>query len=386
MTLQYSRCFPVLLLLAGTLTVAAPAFAEQGYVQHNLVSDIAGLADRTDSNLVNPWGVTHSATGPWWVNANGTGVSLVLDGAGAAFPAANPLIVTVPPPGAAGAATPTGIVFNGTTDFQVGPNMPARFIFATEDGTISGWNPAANPTRAILKADHSNDAVYKGLAMGTLNGQNVLFAANFRGGSVDVFDTNFNPVAMPAGAFVDALVPQGFAPFNVQNIGGAIFVAFAMQDAALHDDVAGPGLGYVDQFAPDGTLLMRLKHGHWLNSPWAVVLAPEEFGKLGGRLLVGNFGSGQIASFDPATGNFEGMLKGHRGKPITIDGLWGLEFGNGATAGSATTLFFAAGIQDEGHGLFGALTPIKDDGSGGDPDADPGRHGNGKAAPDGPSR
>jgi uncharacterized protein (TIGR03118 family) len=354
----------------GILTLAVEAFAGQGYVQHNLVSDISGLADRTDANLVNAWGLVHSATSPWWVNANGTGLSLVYDGSGAAFPTASPLIVTVPPPGVTGTSTPTGIVFNGTTDFQVGTNLPARFIFATEDGTISGWNPTANPTEAIIKGGQPSVAVYKGLALGVLNGQNVLYAANFRGGTVDVFDTNYSPMALGSGAFMDAMVPAGFAPFNVQNIGGSIFVTFAKQDSTQHDDVPGPGLGYVDKFAPDGTLLLRLKHGHWMNSPWAVVLAPQGFGKLSGRLLVGNFGSGQIAAFSAASGEFRGMLRGRRERPITIDGLWGLGFGNDANAGPATTLYFSAGIQDEAHGLFGTLTPVKNNDHHGDHDGD----------------
>lgn len=361
MTIQRSNRSQALLLLAGTLTFALPGLATQGYVQHNLVSDIAGLADRTDTNLVNAWGIVHGATSPWWVNANGTGLSLVFDGNGTAFPAASPIVVTVPPPGATGTSAPTGIVFNGTTDFEVAPTLPARFIFVTEDGTISAWNPTVDPAHAILKADHSPGALYKGVTLGSMNGQNVLYVANFRGGTVDVFDKNFNLVAMPAGSFKDPTAPQGFAPFNVEKIGGSIFVTFAKQDEELKDDVAGPGLGYVAAFTPDGTLLMRLRHGPWMNSPWAVVMAPQGFGKLSGHLLVGNFGSGQIASFDPMNGEFKGMLRSRRGKPITIDGLWGLGFGNGGTAGSATTLYFAAGIQDEDHGLFGTLTPIKDD-------------------------
>lgn len=359
MTNQHKGRPYVLLMLAGALAIAAPALGEQGYVQHNLVSDLPGMADRTDTNLVNPWGITHSSTSPWWVNANGTGLSILYDGNGAAFPAASPLVVTVPPPGATGTSTPTGIVFNGTTDFQLAPNLPARFIFATEDGTISGWNPSVNPTQAVLEVNHSPAAVYKGLTMGSLSGQNVLYAANFRAGSVDVFGPTFNQLSMPAGAFMDVMVPPGFAPFNVQNIGGTIYVTFAKQDAALHDDVAGPFLGYVDAFSPNGTLLMRLEHVRWLNSPWAVTMAPQGFGQASGLLLVGNFGSGQIATFDPASGGFQGLMRGPRGQAVTIDGLWGLGFGNGATAGSATTLFFTAGIQEEAHGLFGTLVPVK---------------------------
>jgi len=344
------------LLVAATLALAVPAFGEHSYVQHNLVSDLPGMADRTDTNLVNPWGLVHSSTSPWWLNANGTGLSLVYNGAGAAFPAASPLVVAVPPPGATGTSAPTGIVFNGSTDFQLATGLPARFLFATEDGTISGWNPAVDPANAVIKVNNSPGAVYKGLATGVLNGQNVLYAANFRGGSVDVFDTNFSPVALPTGAFMDDRVPAGYGPFNVQIVGGMVFVTFAKQDAALHDDVAGAGLGYVDAFSASGTLLMRLEHGPWLNSPWAVAMAPAGFGKLSGKLLVGNFGSGQIATFDAKEGEFEGMMRGSRGRPITIDGLWGLGFGNGANSGPATTLYFTAGIQGEAHGLFGTLT------------------------------
>lgn len=359
MSIQQKRRSRASLLFTFTLALAVPAMGEQGYVQHNLVSDIAGLADRTDPNLINAWGVTRSATGPWWVNAADAGKSIVLDGSGTAVPAANPLVVTIPPAGATGTGSPTGIVFNGTSDFAIVTGRPARFIFATEDGTLSGWNPAVDPTHAVIKVNNSGSAGYKGLAMGSLNGQNVLYAANFRGGTVDVFDASYSPVAMPAGAFMDGMIPQGYAPFNVQSIGGAIFVSFAKLDAAHKDEVAGPGLGYVDKFTTDGTLVMRVLHGPWFNAPWAVTLAPQGFGRLSGRLLVGNFGSGQIASFDASNGEFKGMLRGRRGKPITIDGLWGLGFGNGGTAGPATTLYFAAGIQDEEHGLFGTLTPVK---------------------------
>ncbi len=362
MSIRQWRRSSAVVTFAFALASAVPALGEQGYVQHNLVSDIAGLADHTNPNLVNAWGVTRSATGPWWVNAADAGVSIVLDGTGAAIPTANPLVVMVPAAGGTGMGSPTGIVFNGTSDFALATGRPARFIFATEDGTISGWNSGVNPTHAVIKVDNSVSAGYKGLAMGSMDGHNVLYAANFRAGSVDVFDTNYSPVSMPAGAFHDAMIPDGYAPFNVQNIGGTIFVAFAKQDEEHEEEVAGPGLGYVDQFTPAGTLVMRLRHGPWFNAPWAVTMAPpQHFGQLSGRLLVGNFGSGQIASFDAATGEFEGMLRGNRGKPITIDGLWGLEFGNGGTAGSATTLYFAAGIQDEAHGLFGTLTAIKPD-------------------------
>jgi uncharacterized protein (TIGR03118 family) len=349
------------LIVASVLCHPSVAIAQQ-YEQTNLVSDVPGLAKTTDPNLVNSWGIVHPPTGPWWVNDNGTGVSALYDGNGNPFnpfpPPPNQLVVTIPPPsGGGGPATPTGIVFNGTTDFAVTPGNAARFIFVTEDGTISAWNPSVNLHNAILKVDNSPGAVYKGATLAQNGGANYLYVANFRGGTVDVFDRDFNSTSLGMDTFTDPKLPAGFAPFNVQNINGKLYVTFAKQDAQKHDDVAGPGLGFVDVFDPSGTLLMRLKHGRWMNSPWGVVLAPDDFGKFSNHVLVGNFGSGRIAAFDPANGNFQGLLRGRQGSPITIDGLWGLGFGNGATAGPTNTLFFAAGINDEKDGLFGTLTP-----------------------------
>ncbi|HEY9207122.1 MAG TPA: TIGR03118 family protein [Candidatus Methanoperedens sp.] len=336
-----------------------PTIAANNYVQTNLVSDVPGLAQITDPNLVNSWGIAHPPTGPWWVADNGMGVSTLYNGTGQPFPPGNPLVVNIPPPaGGTGPSTPTGIVFSGGLDFEVTPGKPAAFIFVTEDGTISAWNRTVDPNNATLKVDNSPGAVYKGATIAKKGNANVLYVANFSGGTVDVFDTDFNQVSLSAGAFTDKSIPVGFAPFNVQNIEGRIFVTFAQQDAQKHDNLDGPGLGFVDVFDPGGNLLMRLKHGNWMNAPWGITLAPSDFGKFSEHLLVGNFGSGQIAAFDPEEGNFQGLLRGTDGKPITIDGLWGLGFGNGANAGPVNTLFFAAGIDDEQHGLFGTITPI----------------------------
>ncbi len=328
------------------------------YHQTNLVSDVPGLAQITDPNLVNSWGIAHPPTGPWWVADNGMGVSTLYNGSGIPFPLGSPLIVSIPPPpGGIGPSAPTGIVFNGGSDFNITPGNPARFIFVTEDGTISGWNPAVDPLNATLRVNNSPAAVYKGATIAQRGNASFLYVANFRGGSVDVFDTNFTQVILPHGAFVDKLIPSGFAPFNVQNINGKIFVTFAKQDAIKHDNLDGPGLGFVDVFDPDGNLEMRLIRGFWFNAPWGIALAPSDFGKFSNKLLIGNFGSGQIAAFDLGKGNFDGFLTGIDGKPITIDGLWGLGFGNGANAGPTNALFFAAGIDDEMHGLFGTITP-----------------------------
>ena len=346
--------------MMGEIVVRPPKESTSNhYLQTNLVSDVPGLAQITDPNLVNSWGIAHPPTGPWWVADNGMGVSTLYNGTGVPFPIGSPLVVTIPPPpGGSPPATPTGIVFNGLPEFDVTPGQPARFIFVTEDGTISAWNPAVDPTNATLKVDNSPGAVYKGATIARNGGADFFYVANFRGGTVDVFDSNFNPVMLGSNAFMDTKIPAGFAPFNVQNINGKLFVTFASQDAQKHDNLNGPGLGYVDVFDPDGDLLMRLKHGKWMDAPWGITLAPSDFGKFSEHLLVGNFGSGQIAIFDPENGNFQGFLRGLNGKPIVIDGLWGLGFGNGANAGPANSLFFAAGINDEQHGLFGSITPI----------------------------
>jgi uncharacterized protein (TIGR03118 family) len=328
---------------------AVGAFAQvsaQHYLQTNLVSDIPGRAAVTDPDLVNPWGLAASSTSPWWVANNGTGTSTLYNGLGQKVP----LTVTIPTAiGGTPPSAPTGVVFNGNVaDFD-----GARFIFVTEDGTISAWNGG---TTAVLKYTNPTTAIYKGATIANVNGANFLYVANFFNGTVDVFNSSFSPTFVPVGAFTDPNIPEGFAPFNVQELNGNIFVAFAKQDEAKEDEVAGAGLGYADIFDANGNLLLRLRSGHWMNAPWGVALAPDDFGKQSGRLLVGQFGSGEIATFDLEHGNFHGMLLGRFGQPLTIEGLWAIRFGNGANAGPTNTLFFTAGIDDEAHGLFGAIT------------------------------
>ena len=319
----------------------------QHYIQTNLVSDVPGLAKLTDPNLVNPWGLTASSTSPWWVADNGTGVSTLYNGAGQKI---NLTVTIPPPPGGTPPSTPTGIVFNGNSAEFGG----SRFIFVTEDGTIAGWSGG---NTAVLKYVSPTKAVYKGVTIAQANGTDFLFVTNFYNGSVDVFDTSFAPTSVPAGAFTDPNIPSGFAPFNVQELNGNLFVSFALQGPDKTDEVHGRGLGYADIFDPNGNLLLHLRNGQWMNAPWGVALAPTGFGKLATRLLVGQFGSGQIATFDLDHGNFHGMMLGVHGQPLQIDGLWALRFGNDAAAGSSKTLFFTAGINDEAHGLFGTITP-----------------------------
>ncbi|HWA85070.1 MAG TPA: TIGR03118 family protein [Opitutus sp.] len=350
------------------------------YVQTNLVSDVPGLAAVTDANLVNPWGLSRSATSPWWVSDNGTGRSTLYNGAGAA----QALVVTVPnTPGATDPSAPTGTVFNGSpTDFMIAPGTPGRFLFATENGTIAAWSGG---TDAVLMVNNGGAAVYKGLTIGQRNGANFLYAANFMTGRVDVFDASYAPVQLGAGAFHDPRLPANYAPFNVQSVGDMIIVAFAQTEAGSIDEVHGPGKGRVDIFSTDGALRKRLEWGAWFNAPWGVVLAPDGFGRLSHRLLVGQFGSGKIAVFDPRSGRFLGLVRTAHGRPLAIEGLWALSFGNGANAGPANTLFFTAGIDDEGHGLFGTITPAPDNDHGpmGDKDGDDGDNDKGADQPGG---
>jgi uncharacterized protein (TIGR03118 family) len=237
-----------------------------------------------------------------------------------------------------------------------GKSGPSSFIFATEDGTISGWNHNVDPNNAILEVDQSGSgAVYKGLALVRNESGHFLVATNFRNSTVDVFDRSFVPAAL-AGSFTDPNLPAGFAPFGIRNINGRLFVTYAKQNAKKHDDVAGPGNGFVDVFDSDGNLIRRFASAGTLNSPWGLALTPKQFGRFSEDLLVGDFGDGRINAFNPQTGEFLGQLENKDENPITISGLWGLVFGNGTkVGGSRNTLFFSAGIAEEQHGLFGSI-------------------------------
>ena len=335
------------------------ALAANRYTQHNLVSDVPGLADQTDPNLVNPWGISMSSTSPFWISNNHSGTATLYDGQGQPVPSGKPLVVNIPAPqGSKPPAAPTGQIFNDTTGFNVS-GKPAAFIFATEDGTISGWNPSADPTNAIVLVDNSGSgAVYKGLALATTRNGPMLFAANFNAGTIDAFDGNLAPVST-AGGFVDTNLPAGFAPFNVQRIGRKLYVTYAMQDNAKHDDVKGPGNGFINVFDFDGNLIGRLVSNGTLNSPWGMTMAPSNFGEFSNALLVGNFGDGVINAFDPCSGEFLGSLQDANGSVLSTPGLWALTFGNGKGAGDANTLYITAGIpgpdQIEDHGLFASI-------------------------------
>ena len=336
--------------------VSAASSASRFYQQRNLVSDGAAPADLLDTNLVNAWGLVSGPTTPWWISDNGKGRSTLYSvGSGTI-----PLVVRVP--GAMGQpAAPTGVVFNGGTGFVVNNGAgtgPARFIFASEDGTISGFRGVP----VVIAVDNSaSGAVYKGIAIDNATAGTLLYASNFHAGTVDVFDDHFIPVHL-AGSFTDPALPAGYAPFGIQNIGGTIYVTYALQDADKHDDVAGEGHGFVDAFDTGGNLIRRVASRGELNSPWGLALAPADFGSFSNDLLVGNFGNGRVHAFDPGglegNGEFQhrGSLQSAEGRPIAIDGLWALGFGKGAANnGPTNTLFFTAGPDGEQHGLFGTL-------------------------------
>jgi uncharacterized protein (TIGR03118 family) len=382
-------------------------------LQTNLVSDLPGVAAVTDLNLKNPWGIAESSGSPFWISDNNAGVSTLytVPGANNTPVSINGLVVSIPTPpdllGTSGA--PTGTVFNidggtnggfdvsGFSKTGAAASASAIFLFATEDGTIVGWNPGVNPkgfdpnkagTYGIIPVDNSGNnftnpdptqqtgAVYKGLAIATGSSgaifandpasTTVLYATNFRSGQVEVYDTNLKPVMLPSDAFSDPNLPAGYAPFNVQVLDGLVFVTYAKQNATKHDDVAGAGHGFVDVFHLDGTPAgprggPRLISRGELDSPWGLAIAPSGFANLKAPhgdpvLLVGNFGNGHINTYDANTGTFLGQLKDPDGEPIQIDGLWALRVGNGKAGGAMDTVYFTAGLFGETHGLFGSLT------------------------------
>jgi uncharacterized protein (TIGR03118 family) len=353
------RWLGVLAAVGALAAVSVPGGAAAGedgqrnvYRQANLISDINGVARIADPNLVNPWGMAAGPNTPLWVADNNANVSSIYTGGvRGSIPKINPLVVSIP------GGAPTGIVFNPTNGFVVhvgNASGAAKFIFDSENGQISAWFPTVPPITQAQSEFTSPTAVYKGLALASTSHGMFIYAANFHDGTVDVFDKNFKPTTL-SGSFTDPDIPTGFAPFDIQELGGKLYVTYALQKPGKHDDMAGPGNGFVDVYDTNGHLLRRLvSHGD-LNSPWGLALAPDDFGAFSGDLLVGNFGDGAIHAYDPRTGAPEGQLMNQDGNPVVIDDLWGLRFGNGIT-GTRNTLLFTAGIADETHGLFGEIT------------------------------
>jgi uncharacterized protein (TIGR03118 family) len=367
----------------SAFSFAAAADPPTRYQVTRLTSDISGAAN-LDPVLQNAWGVAFTPGGsPFWVADNATGCSTLYDGAGIPQPQAAPLKVKIPLPGgkvpasdcmhvnpssppSVTPAAPTGLVWNPTTTFLVPKTeSPALFIWDTEDGTIAAWASGLTPAdQAVLAVDNSSSgAVYKGLAFGSNVHGTFLFATNFRAAKIEVFAPNGSTGFQPASAseidgdLTDPSIPNGFAPFGIQNIGGVLFVTYAKQNAAKHDDVAGQGNGFVDMFDTDGHLLKRFATRGQLNSPWGVTRASFTFGDFSGDILVGNFGDGTINAYDPATGNFRGTVRDVNNKALVIDGLWTLTLGGGRNS-NPNTLYFTAGPNGETDGLFGTITPI----------------------------
>lgn len=369
-------------LVSGIIGLSCSAFcaAANVYSLHRLVSDVPGVGDHQDSCLINPWGIAASATSPFWVSAHGTGLSLTYNGNG------DPVNIIGIPGNTQrngqqcgktpqGTGTPTGVAANNTSAFALG-GSPAAFLFSGEQGTIVGWNGSAGNTGTIMADRSSAGAVYKGIAIASRAEGPLLYAADFANNKIDVYDGAMNRLELP-GAFTDPAIPAGFAPFNIQNLNGSLYVAYAKQNGQHHDDLPGAGNGYLDIYDLNGLLLRRLVSGGPLNSPWGMAISPPDFGDFGAALLAGNFGDGAINAFDPLSGKFLGALRDQFGDTIHIGGLWGLTFGNGSrsspaavpSGGDAHTLYFAASLggpdSNDSHGLLGAITPAPQVANGG---------------------
>ncbi len=369
------------------LIMGAACFG-QHYAQTNLVSNVSGVAPVTDPQLINPWGISRGSGTPWWVSDQRTGLSTLYNGAGVK----QSLIVTIPPADPNNkntpTGTPTGTIFNGSqTDFLLAPGKPATFLFSTNDGTISGWNPAVAVEHAVIVVKTTDGSNYTGLTSAFINGKSFLYAANFNKGRVDIYDNAFQPVKLSIdhsdrdegddddrsseNSFVDEKLPRDYVPFNVQAIGNDIVVTYALHMEGARFETDGPGLGFMDIYSSTGRLLRRLEHGDWLNAPWGVALAPLDFGRFSHDLLIGQFAgggetqsSGFIAAYDLATGKLDGLLQDASGKPLAINGVWALSPGNvspinnDAAAAPATEVYFTAGPNHTTGGLFGYLTSV----------------------------
>jgi uncharacterized protein (TIGR03118 family) len=390
------RASLVAALLAGGFSyVAAPADAGPYQLTDLVTDDNTNLtslgfpaAANVDPNLLNPWGVSFTPTSPFWVSDNASGFSTLYTAAGVQVSPPSPVTIA----DAASPAAPTGQVFNNnTSDFIVTNGVTsgsANFIFATENGTISGRSGTVAASQSFIAvncsvsctADPAGGAVYKGLAIATISGSNVLFATNFNSGMIEEYNSSFGFVK----SFTDPSLPpvptgtpagQNWAPFNVQLINGQLYVTYALQDAAKHDDVAGAGNGFVDVFDLNGNFVKRLINftgaSGPLDSPWGLAIAPAGFGTFADDLLVGNFGNGEINAFDPSSGAFIATLDGSNGVPIDIPGLWDLAAGNGGTGVDPNGIYFTAGLPNfdmpqlgnEQEGLFGRLDPVPEPGS-----------------------
>ena len=349
---------------AATFVVAAflsapPALAGKQATQTNLVSDGFITTPVTDPNLVNPWGIAFGPGGAFWISDNGTGLTTLYSGTGAI----ENLVVTIPlPPGGSGHSAPTGQVFNATSDFVIKEGAKSAappFIFAAEDGTITGWSPSVDVNNAVIAVDNSaSGAVYKGIAIYAGKSGNTLLVTNFFSGFVELYDANYKKIGQfrDEGDGDEKPLPKNYAPYNVQVFGNHIFVTYAKQDKQKHDSISAPGAGFVDEVSITGHLIRRVAEHEGLNAPWGLAIAPAGFGNLAGALLVGNFGDGTVSAYRVADHKYLGQLRSAAGGKLKIDGLWGLAAGGDAQGADPTKVYFTAGPQEETHGLFGSLS------------------------------
>lgn len=325
---------------------AWPGYSDPTYFQTNLVSDGFVPAANTDPNLKDPWGVSFSAASPFWASDAASGKATLYNGLGVP----NAIVVSVP-------GGPTGEVNNGTAGVFLVNGSNAKFIFDTLGGTVQGWNGGASATVEASKTG----AVYTGLALDSVNSSPYLYAADFSEDSIDVYNSAWAPTTLGGGSFIDPNLPAGYAPYNIQNIGGNLYVEYAEVNTSTDRSQAGAGLGFVDVFSPDGTFLNRLISGGALDAPWGVTIAPAGFGAYAGDLLVGNFGNGEINAFNPTTGSYVGTIDGPNGQPLVNSGLWSLSVRTGA-AFDPNAVYFTAGLNNEADGLFGQIDPVPEPG------------------------
>jgi uncharacterized protein (TIGR03118 family) len=370
------RWLSAALPLSVCLTIS-PLLLAQHYTRTDLTQNSAGVsptAAQTDPNLVNAWGLSRSSGSPWWISDNGTGRATLYNAAG--VPQA--LVVTMAVPDGVDSSAPTGTIFNYAAGFEAAAGQKSIFLFCTEEGTVTAWNPTAAPTTALVRVNRNKKAVYKGCALAGPVSSAMLYAANFQTGRIDVFDNQFNPVMLREHAFrldgdesdrdgdredssasKDNRHDLTWAPFNIQNVGGNLIVTFARKAPGATDETAGAGFGRVVIFDASGRKIRELQRGTWFNAPWGVTLAPADFGTFSHRLLIGNFGDGTIHAFNAVSGKFEGTLLDAGGAPIRIDGLWALSFAGGnANSGAANAMYFTSGPMDESAGIFGNLMAV----------------------------
>src|ERR1700677_187202 len=367
-------CAFTLAACGGGSSSGAPPAAAMGFTDTALVTDndtVVATALTIDANLQNPWGIAFAPGSPFWISDNNNNLSTLYSGIGAnetqGVTGSASVGVAIPASAAGVQAKPTGQVYNGNGGFMITTSMgqeSALFIFDGEAGTIAAWAKDSGATAVTAYddgvANAGNHAVYKGLAIGAVGGATYLYATDLHNNKVDVFDTNFSKPAAMQGKFVDPNIPAGFAPFGIAALNGNLYVTFAKQDAAMHDEITGAGLGYVDVFDFSGNLISQFASAGALNAPWGIAIAPAGFGALQGDVLIGNFGDGTINIFSPngtALANFEGPLMSISGQPFAFPGLWSLVFGNGDADKPLTTLFYTAGFANPTDGVFGTITP-----------------------------